>query len=100
MQQALLNLDDRIQTGQLLRFAIETNTQGVPLSVELVLYEPAVDAVIQRFVISEASEDAGGGVVETFPRPQPKPGVIQPKPSPRPLSGRIKAQGDDGDSGS
>jgi hypothetical protein len=94
MRQALLNLDDRIREGVLLRFVTETDVRGVPLTVKLIEYEEKSDSVINTFAIPEAAE---GGTVVEFPAAQPKPGIAPPKPSVRPITGRVKGQTDDAD---
>ena len=90
IQQGLLNLDERIQPGVLLRFVTETNAGGIPTSVKLIEYDEASNEVLNVFTIPEA--EAGGGTVKQFPQSAPKPGVLQPKPAARPLTGRAKPE--------
>ena len=92
LRQGVLNLDDRIKPGILLRFVTETDSKGIPLSVKLIEYEEASDEVLNTFTIPEADAPAA---VAAFPQPQPKPGIIQPKPAVRPRTGRVKGQTDD-----
>ncbi len=90
--QGVLNLDNRIKPGILLRLVTETDSKGLPLAVKLIEYEEASDTVLNTVTIPEAGES---GRVTTFPQVQPKPGVVQPKPAVRPLAGRAKGQTDD-----
>jgi hypothetical protein len=96
LRQAILNLDDRIKEGELLRIVTETDLSGVPQAIKLLKCEESSGEVISSFIIPEALE--ASGTVERFPMVALKPGVIQPKPVARPLFGRAKGQSRD-DSG-
>jgi hypothetical protein len=91
LRQAVLNLDDRIRDGELLRIVTETDNAGVPTAVRLLKCEELSGAVISSFTIPEAAENT---TIIEFPTVEPKPGVIPPKPTARPLFGRAKNQGD------
>jgi hypothetical protein len=92
-RQLLLNFDDRIQEGVLVRIATQTDSKGVPLSVSLVLYEEASGNVLNAFTIPEAL--GATGIVQAFPTLRPTPGIVPPKPAVRPKFGRAKGQEDD-----
>ena len=92
IRQGVLDLDQRIRDGELLRFATDTTPKGIPLSVELVHYQEHSGEVLNRFTIPEAE---AAGNIETFPQVQRKSGVTPPKPSARPRTGRVKDENAD-----
>jgi hypothetical protein len=92
MRRPLLRLHQNIREGVSLRFATDTDGNGVPQAVTLVEYHEQLKTALNHFEIPEATE---GAPVIRFPQSPLLPGVIQPRPAVRPRSGKAQGQVDD-----